>query len=109
MHVDVSVRAKLCALAATDAPILDDDFKIFLAPDRTNRALRHAERVAARSTGRSDEKMLITQTVAQQARNALVGRGTSAHASVAACTIVEIDEEKILRFEQPLIEKVVEM
>ena len=103
MHVDVPVRAKLGALAATDAPIFNNDLEIFLASDRTNRALRHAERVPTRSTSGGNEEMIVAQTIPEQARHAIVRLGTGADAGIAARTIVQVDEQKILRFKQALI------
>ena len=99
MHVDVPVGAKLGTFPATDAPILDDDLEVLLAPNRADRALRHAKWVAARSTSSGDKKVIVAQTVAQQAGHPVVGLCASAHASVAARAIVEIDEEEILRLE----------
>ena len=66
VHVDVAVGAKLGAFAATDAPIFDDDLEIFFATNGTDRALRHAKRIATRSTCGRDQKMFVTQTVAKQ-------------------------------------------
>ena len=66
VHVDVAVRAKLGAFAAADAPIFDDDLEVFFSPNRTDRALRHAKRVATRSTCGRDQEMFVTQTVTKQ-------------------------------------------
>ena len=93
MHVDVSVRAELGAFPATDAPILDDDFEVLLPPDRTDRALRHAKRVAAGTARRRDEEMVVAQAIAEQARNAIVRFGTRLDARVTTGAIVEIDQE----------------
>src|SRR4029077_6765688 len=57
MHVDVAIRAELRALAATDAPVLDDDLQVRLASNRTDRALSHAKRVATGSTSCRHQKM----------------------------------------------------
>src|SRR5438128_1427916 len=108
MHVDVAVRAKLGAFAATDAPVLDDDLEIFLASNRANRALRHTKRVTTGSTSSGDKKVIVAQTVAQQAGHAVVGLCASAHASVAVRAIVEIDEQEILRLEQSQAKKIIE-
>ena len=53
--------------------------------------------------------MFVTQTITQQTRDALMGGSTGPHAGIAARAIVEIDKEKVLRFEQSLIKKVVKM
>src|SRR5438105_14166073 len=63
LHVDVAVGAKLGAFAATDAPVFDNDFEIFLSPDRTDRALRHAKWIATRSTCGGNEEMFVTQSI----------------------------------------------
>src|SRR2546423_12946500 len=99
MHVDVAVRTKLGAFAAADTPVFNDDLQILLAPDRTDRALRHAKWIAAGSTCRRDEKMFIPQTVTEKSRDAVVRLGARAHTRITARTILEIDEQKILRFE----------
>ena len=109
MHVDVAVGAKLGAFAAADAPVFDNDLEILLASDRTDRALRHAERVAAGSTGGGDEEMFVAQTIAEQTRDAVVRLGAGADAGIAAGAIVQVDEQEILRFEQSLVQKIVEL
>src|SRR5260370_31651880 len=76
MHVDVAVGTKLGALAATDAPIFNDDFDIFLTPNRTDRALRHAKWVATRPTCGRDQEMLVTQAVAEEPGHPVVRLGT---------------------------------
>ena len=108
VHVDVPVGAKLGAFSAADAPILDDDFKVLLPADRTDRALRHAKRIAAGAARRRDEKMIVAQAVAEQPRDAVMRFRAGLDAGIAARAIIEIDEEKILRFEQSLIEIIVE-
>ena len=67
VHVDVAVRAKLRAFPATDAPVLDDDLEVLLPPDRADRALRHAKRIAAGTAGGGDEEMVVAQSVAEEA------------------------------------------
>src|ERR1700719_4241465 len=109
MHVDVAVRAKLRAFAATDAPILDDDLEVFFAPDGADRALRHAKRVATRSTCGRDEKVFVAQTATKQSRHAIVRGRARANTGVAARAVFEIDQEEILGFEQPLIQKIIEV
>src|SRR5207248_6317049 len=109
MHVDVSVGAKLGTFSATDAPIFDDDFEIFLSPNGTNRALRHAKRIAARSTCSGDQEMFVTQTIAEQPRNSVVRLRASADTRVAASAVLQIDQQKILGLEESLIQKIIEM
>ena len=41
IHVNVSERAKLRAFAASNAPILDNDFQAVLPANGTHRTLRH--------------------------------------------------------------------
>src|SRR5207237_7528164 len=72
------------------------------------RALRHTKRVTTGSTSSGDKKVIVAQTVAQQAGHAVVGLCASAHASVAARAIVEIDEQEILRLEQSQAKKIIE-
>ena len=92
MHVDVPVGAKLGAFPAADAPILDDDLEVLLPANRTDRALRHAKRVAAGTTRRGDEKMIVAQAVAKQPRDSVVRFRAGLDARVAPGAVVEIDE-----------------
>ena len=103
MHVDIAIGAELRALPAADAPVLDDDLEIFFSPDRTHRALRHAKRIAARSTRGGDEEMFVTQSITEQSGDTVMRLGACLHACVAARAILEIDEQQILRLEQSLI------
>ena len=109
MHVDVPVGTQFGAFAAADTPILDDDLERLLSPDRTDWALSHAKRVAAGTTRGGDQESVVVQAVADQPRDTVVGIGAGGHARVAPGAIIEIDEEKILRFEQTLIEEFVEL
>src|ERR1700730_609584 len=97
MHVDVAVRAELGAFPATDAPILDDDFEVFLAPNGADRALRHAKWIARRSASRRDQKMIVAQAIAQQTGDAVVRLRASLHTGIAARAVIQIDEQEILR------------
>ena len=108
MHVDVAVRAELGAFPAADAPVLDDDLEVFLPADRTDRALRHAKRVATGTTRRCDEEMIVAQPVAKQAGDSVVRFRAGLDARVAAGAVVEIDEQQVLGFEQTLVQIIVE-
>ena len=109
MHVDVAVGAKLSAFATADAPIFNDDFEVLFPPNGADRALGHAKRVAARSTCGGDQEMFVTQTVAKESRNSVMRLRTGADARVAPRAVLEIDQQKILCFEQSLAQKIVEM
>ncbi len=98
MHVDVSIRAKLGAFSAADTPVFDQDFKIFFAPNGTDWALGHAKRIATRTTGSGNQVMIVAQPVPQEAGHAVMSIRASPHTSVAPGAVVEIDQEKILRF-----------
>ena len=65
VHADVSIRTHLRAHAAANAPIQDLDFQGGTALDGTDRALRHAKRIAAGTTCRSDKKVIVAKTVSQ--------------------------------------------
>src|SRR5205085_8651456 len=82
---------------------------IFLSPNGTNRALRHAKRIAARSTCSGDQEMFVTQTIAEQPRNSVVRLRASADTRVAASAVLQIDQQKILGLEESLIQKIIEM
>lgn len=92
MHVDIAERAEFRAFAAADAPVFNDDLQVFLTADGSDRALRHAERVAAGAAGGGDEILVVAQAVADEARHAVVSLGAGAHAQVAARATVEVDE-----------------
>ncbi len=98
MHVDVSIRAKLGAFSAADTPVFDQDFKILFAPNGTHWALGHAKRIATGATGSGNQVMIVAQPVSQEAGHAVMSICASPHTSVAPGAVVEIDEEKILRF-----------
>ena len=109
MHVNVSVRAKLRAFAAADAPILDDDLEVFFPPDGTDRALRHTEWIPARAASGGDEILIITQAITEQTRNPIVRLCASLHAGIATRAISEIDQEEVLRFKESLIQVIVKI
>ena len=47
MHIDVSVRTIIGALAATNAPVLNDHFERIAAANRSHWATHNAEGIAA--------------------------------------------------------------
>src|SRR5438105_442451 len=53
--------------------------------------------------------MFVSQTVAKQSRNAVMRCGARTDAGITACAVFQIDEQKILRFEQSLVQKIIEM
>src|SRR5215469_4554299 len=71
VQVDVAVRAIASAQAATDAPVLDDDFERIAAANGPHRAADHAEGVAALAAGSGDEVVIEAQAVADEARDAV--------------------------------------
>ena len=98
MHVDVSIGAKLGAFPTADTPVFDEDFKILFAPNGTDGALGHAKRIATGATGSSNQIMIVAQPVPHETGDAVMSIRASAHTSIAASAVVEIDQEKILRF-----------
>ncbi len=109
MHVDVAVRAKLGAFAAADAPVLDDDLEVLLSANGADRALRHAKRVAAGTARGRDKEMVVAQSVPKQARNSVVRLGAGLDTGIAPGAVVEVDQEKVLGFEQSLVQVIVEI
>src|ERR1043166_3565606 len=99
VHVDIAIRAELGAFFATDTPVFDQDFEVLFSPDRTDWALSHAKRIPAGAAGSGNQIMIVAQTVPQKAGHTIVRIGTSPHTGVATGAVVEIDQEKILRFE----------
>ena len=63
VHVDVAVRAELGAFSTADAPVFDQDFEVLFSSDGTDRALRHAKRIAAGATSGGNQVMIVAQTV----------------------------------------------
>src|SRR5579859_1586078 len=108
MHVDIAVRTILRAQAATDAPILDDDFQRIAPPNRADRTPHHAQRVAALPAGSRDKVFIEAQAFANQARHAVVSVSASAYASIAARAALEIENQQTLRLHQPLRQKILQ-
>src|SRR5436190_16146593 len=52
--------------------------------------------------------MIVAQTIPQQTRNTVMRLGASLDAGIAAGAIIQIDEQKVLRFKQSLVEKIIE-
>ena len=98
MHVDVSIRTKLGAFSAADTPVFDQDFKILLAPNGTDGALGHAKRIATGATRSGNQVMIVTQSVPHEAGHTVMSIRAGPHTGVAPGAVVEIDQEKILRF-----------
>src|SRR5208282_687351 len=55
MHIDISVRTIVCALATTNAPVLDDHLERIAAANRSDRTAHHAQRIAALPARCSDQ------------------------------------------------------
>ncbi len=107
MHVDVPEGTQVGAFLAADAPAFDLDFEGILPPDAADRALGHAKRIVAGAAGRGDEEAVVAQAVAQQPGDAVVRLGAGVDAGVAARAFVQINEQKVLRFKESLVEELV--
>src|SRR5207247_2631806 len=83
VHVDVAVGTVLGALAAADAPVLDDDLARLAPADRADRAADHAVRVEARPARRRHQVVAEAQPLADQARHAVVRVGARLRTLVA--------------------------
>src|SRR5208282_1185042 len=108
MKVNVAVGAILGAESAADAPIFDYNLKRIAAANRAHRAADHAERILALAARRGDKIIFETQPLADQASDAIVSIGVGAHARVATRATLQIEQQKALRFHQPLGQKTVE-
>jgi hypothetical protein len=53
--------------------------------------------------------VIVLHPVADQPGNTVVRLGAGVHAGVAARAVVEVDEQKVLRLVESLVEKVVEL
>ena len=102
MHIDISVGTVAGAQAATDAPVLNCDFKTIPSADRSDRAPHHAQGVFALAARRSHEVVVQPQAIADQTADAVVRIRASPHALVASRTSVEIQHQQTLRFHQSL-------
>ena len=86
MHVDVSVGAIVGAQAASDAPVLNDDFQRIAPANRADRAADHAQRVAALAAGSRHEIFVEAQALANQtASRRHARRRTRARTRRTAC------------------------
>src|SRR5258708_40246776 len=75
VQINIAVRTILRAEAATDAPILDDDFERISPSNRTDGAADHAKRVAALAATRGDEILVESQAIADEAGDPRVRAG----------------------------------
>src|SRR5260370_2878774 len=108
MQMDIAVGAILRAKAAPDAPILDDDFERIASSNRADGTADHAQRVAALAATGGHEVLIETQAVGDETSDAVVRVSASVHASVAACTILQIQNQQALRFHQSLREELID-
>src|SRR5207244_3106225 len=97
VHVDITIRAVLRALAAADAPVLDDDLARAAAADRVDRAADHAVRVEARPARAGHQELVEPQPFADQAGDAVVGVGASLGTLIAARTLLQVEHQEALR------------
>src|SRR5205807_2726415 len=102
VHVDVAVRAVFGALAAAYAPVLDDDLAGVAAANRANGTADHAVRVHARATGAGHQELIETQSLANKARDAVVGIGAGLGTLVAARTFLQVQNQEALGFVEAL-------
>ena len=95
-------------MAATDAPVFDNDLERLAPADRADGAADHAQRIAATAAGGRYQVILKPQTFADQTSHAIVGVGAGAHAVIAAGAFFQIQDQKTLRFHQALRQEVVQ-
>src|SRR5713226_3418432 len=105
MQIDVAVRTILCAEAAADAPIFDDDFERIAPANRADGAADHTQRVAALAAARGDEILIEAQAISDEPRDAVMCVGAGIDASIAARAVLQIENQQALRFHQPLREE----
>ena len=108
MEIDIAVGAVARTEAAANAPVLDDDLERISATNGTDRAAHHAERIAALTARGGDQKILKSETVADETGYAVVGVGAGVHAGVATRAFLEIEDEQALRFHQALREELID-
>ncbi len=108
VHVDIAIGTVAGAESATDTPILDDDLQAVLAPDRPHRAAHHTERIHALAAGGGDQVIVVTQSLAHQPGDAVMGGGTGLGAGIATRAFGQIEDEQVLGLNESVIKKVIE-
>src|ERR1700674_1969763 len=108
MKIDIPVGAIARAEAAADTPIFNNDLERIAPANRTNRTADHAERIAALPAGSGDKIVVEAQTLAHQARNAIMRVGACSDAGVAAGAILQIQDQQTLRFHQSLRKELID-
>ena len=91
MQIDISVGTVVGAQTAANAPVFNDDFQRVAAADGADRASHHAKRIATLPAGSGHEIFIEAQTFANQTADALMGIGAGAHALIATCAFLEIE------------------
>jgi len=105
MHIDISIGTVVGAQTATDAPVLDGDFKAVASANSTHRAPDHAEWVFALAAGCGHEIVIETHAIANKTADAIVRISAGAHTLVTSSAPVEVEHQQALRFQKPLVEK----
>ena len=105
MHINVAVWTIAGALAAADAPILDNDLHRVAAANGADRTTDHAQRIAATAAGGRDQELVEAQSVADQAAHAVVRIGAGAHALIASRAAIQIEHQQTLSLHQSLVQE----
>ena len=107
MQVDVAIGTVVGAQAATDAPVLDDDFQGVAAADGTDRATNHAEWISTLAAGSGDQVFVEAESLAHQAADSVMCVGARSYALITAGAPFQIEHKQALRFHQTVREELV--
>ena len=102
MQIDIAVRTIARAQAATDAPILDDDFERIAAANGADRAAHHAQGIAALPATGGNQILLEAQAIADETGNTIVSVRAGIDAGVAASAFLQIEDQQTLGFHEAL-------
>src|SRR5580658_1201187 len=107
MHIDISVRTIVGALATANTPVLNDHLERIAAANRSYWTAHHAQRITALPARCGDEITIEAKSFTNQPAHPIVSIRASAHALIAASTTIEVENEQALRFHQALTQELV--
>ncbi len=107
VHIDVPIRTIVGALAAANAPILNDHFERVSTANRTDGTADHAKRVTTLPARSGNQIAIEAQPVTNQPADAIVSVSTGPHALVTTRAAIEVENQQALRFHQALAEELV--
>src|SRR5258708_6641970 len=107
MQVDVPVGTILCAKAATDTPVFNEDFQRIAATYGGDGTAHHTKRIAALAARCCDQVLIGAEAVSDQPGHAVMSVGASIYTGVAAGALFQVEHQQALRFHQSLCEELI--